>query len=966
MRTWGSILVVALTVLLNLGTAPAKDRSTPTSRPPSRNHAAPLTASLDSLLTARNLDSVLTIVTQRLPGAMARGDSLSVCALLLARGQADQFAGRYREARETFTVVRQWAEAARDSARWMDALRNGAYSAGALGMRDEAVTLNTRLLELALATGDKRREAWSRTGFAYVAMSSGDMEGARAGYTRAMQLFRAVGDSRAELVPLVGLGRIYSSIGQIDSARACFQRVWLTATAIGQHVEAAHALNNLGTLEHRFGDLSLAMQYYRRAFDTHRTQGETTGAITTASNLALAMQTCGRFDEAIEILQEQLVVCEAAGLRPQAGLVLKSLGFVHLRASRIETANATFRRVLAMGDTLDANVRFDAAWGLSDALAVDSREAAIAVLEEAVERFGDDELSLELWSRLALTRHFADLGQDDRALLEARRSVAIANAIPPDQKRASAFLLASRCYRAVGDLDSAMVMLDAGAEGLRTMRAMPTHPAGRFYMNELVRAAEILLEYPADRPEPERYGAFFDLLEEFRATNRRESISDPRTPGTDVARPVTLRELQRDILAPGDLLIEFFSLYREMVLFVASRDTATCVTIPGPYTSLQRQIEDYCNIVAERPGAHTLSGTDMTSLELALGQAVFGPVADLVARADRLIIVPDRYLHALPFGLLALPNAAGEPVRLLDHATIFLLPSASVLASSSEPDSGDAEVERAFLVVSAGGEGSESLRGARAEARTLERRYADVVECHGPVTTEEVCRRMKDSRIIHIAAHIDVNDQEPWYSGIQIGSAPAIEESPTVRSASMATVESMELLSVEDSLVVARTFAPDPYLRAHQVAGLSLSARLAVLSGCESALGRLSLGEGVIGLGSAFMQAGVPAVIGSLWKIDDRTTVELMRSFYDGLADGLTVAGALRRAQLEMSARAETAHPFYWAGFVVVGDGRQTVPLVRKSSIVPVATIAVSLLLLTAAGWFVIRTNKKRESQRPL
>ncbi len=958
--------MVALTVLLNLETAPAQDRSTPTSRPPSRDHAALLTASLDSLLTARNFDSVHTIVTQRLPGAMAAGDTSTVCALLLARGQADQFAGRFREARETFTVVRQWAEAARDSARWMDGLRGGAYSAGVLGMRDEAATLNTRLLELALASGDKRREAWSRTGFAFMSMVSGDLAGARAGYARAMQLFRAVGDARSELVPLVGLGRVYTSTGQIDSARACFQRAWLTATEIGQHVEAAHALNNLGTLEHRYGDLSLAIQYYRRAFEIHRTRGEATGAMNTASNLALALQTCGRYDEAVEILQEQLVVCEAAGLRPLTGLLLKNLGFVHLRANRIETAGATFRRALAMGDTLDTNVRLDAAWGLSDVLAFDDLEAAIAVLEEALERFGEDDLGLELWSRIALTRHFADLGQDDRALLEARRSVAIANAIPPDQKRASAFLLASRCYRAVGDLDSAMVMLDAGAEGLRSKRAASAHETGRFYMSELVRAAEVLLEYPADRPEPERYGAFFDLLEEFRATNRRESISDPRTPGTDVARPVTLRELQRDILAPGDLLIEFYSLYRKMVLFVASRDTATCVTIPGPNTPLQRQIEDYCNIAAERPGAHTLSEADLMDLELALGQAVFGPVADLVARADRLIIVPDRYLHALPFGLLALPNAAEEPVRLLDHATIFLLPSASVLAAAEPDSSHAAEAGRAFLVVTAGGAGSESLRGARAEARTLERRYADVVECHGPVTTEEVCGRMQDSRIIHIAAHIDVNDQEPWYSGIQVGSAPVAEESPAVRSASMPPMESMQLLSGEDSLLVARTFTPDPYLRAHQVAALSLSARLAVLSGCESALGRLSLGEGVIGLGSAFMHAGVPAVIGSLWKIDDRTTVDLMKSFYDGLADGLTVAGALRRAQLEMRARSETAHPFYWAGFVVVGDGRQTVPLVRKSPIVPVATIAASLLLLTAAGWFVIRTNKKRESQRPL
>jgi CHAT domain-containing protein len=401
-------------------------------------------------------------------------------------------------------------------------------------------------------------------------------------------------------------------------------------------------------------------------------------------------------------------------------------------------------------------------------------------------------------------------------------------------------------------------------------------------------------------------------------------------------------------------------------LFVASRDTAACVTLRGLFTPLHRQIDDFCRAVAERPGAYSLSAAEIANLQLTLGQALFGSAADLVMRADRLVIVPDHHLHALPFGLLALPNSAGEPITLLDHASVFVLPSVSVLATAPESDSTGVDAEGAFLVVSAGGEGGASLRGAQAEARALGSRYSGVVECRGPVTPEELCDRMEDSRIIHIAAHVDVNDQEPWYSGIQVGTAPAVGASTAVRAAPTTSMESMEILSAEDSLFVARTFVPDPYLRAHQVADLLLSARLAVLSGCESALGRLTVGEGVIGLGSAFMHAGVPTVIGSLWEIDDRTTVDLMKALYDGLADGLSVAQALRRAQLEMRARARTAHPYYWAGFVVVGDGRQTVPLDRKSSLVPVATIAASLLLLTAAGWFVMRTTKKRESQRPL
>ncbi|HXV12569.1 MAG TPA: tetratricopeptide repeat protein, partial [Candidatus Krumholzibacteria bacterium] len=434
MRRRAPIAVVALAVLLNLANTPAQERrSTLNPKPPSSADARELSARIDTLLIARQADSVQAIVARSLPDAFAEGDSALVSALLLARAQANQMGGRMREAREAFAAVREWAEGSRDSARWMDALGGGAYSAGVLGMRDESVALNTRLLEIALATDDLIREARARTGRAYVAMVGGDLASARAGYARSIRLYRMAGDGRAELVPLVGLGRVYSSLGQIDSARACFKRVWLSATEMGQQVEAAHALNNLGTLEHRYGDLMLAMQYYQTAFEIHRAQGETMGAMTAASNLALAHQACGRYDKAAEILQEQLAVCEDAGTRPQAGLVLKNLGFAYASARRIQSANATFRRAAAMGDTLDVQVRIDALWGLADALAVDSLDAAIEVLRTGIETIGQGDLTLDLKSRLTLARLLLDRQDGEDAIIEIRRALSASEGLPPDR-----------------------------------------------------------------------------------------------------------------------------------------------------------------------------------------------------------------------------------------------------------------------------------------------------------------------------------------------------------------------------------------------------------------------------------------------------------------------------------------------------------------------------------------------------
>jgi hypothetical protein len=101
---------------------------------------------------------------------------------------------------------------------------------------------------------------------------------------------------------------------------------------------------------------------------------------------------------------------------------------------------------------------------------------------------------------------------------------------------------------------------------------------------------------------------------------------------------------------------------------------------------------------------------------------------------------------------------------------------------------------------------------------------------------------------------------------------------------------------------------------------------MAVLAGCETAAGRATNGEGVLGLTSAFLSAGVPVVVSSRWAVDDKVTATLMGHFYDGLARGETVASALRAAQLAVRANRRTSHPFYWAGFAVVGDGSRVLP----------------------------------------
>jgi CHAT domain-containing protein len=110
--------------------------------------------------------------------------------------------------------------------------------------------------------------------------------------------------------------------------------------------------------------------------------------------------------------------------------------------------------------------------------------------------------------------------------------------------------------------------------------------------------------------------------------------------------------------------------------------------------------------------------------------------------------------------------------------------------------------------------------------------------------------------------------------------------------------------------------------------GMDLRADLVVLSACDTARGRFGAGEGVVGLSWAFFVAGTPTTVVSQWKVESVSTEHLMTEFHRNLQSALknssqkiSEADALRLAVLKLNKNELYRHPFYWAGFIVVGDG---------------------------------------------
>jgi CHAT domain-containing protein len=111
-------------------------------------------------------------------------------------------------------------------------------------------------------------------------------------------------------------------------------------------------------------------------------------------------------------------------------------------------------------------------------------------------------------------------------------------------------------------------------------------------------------------------------------------------------------------------------------------------------------------------------------------------------------------------------------------------------------------------------------------------------------------------------------------------------------------------------------------LRLGDVYNLKLPVDMVSLSACETALGKLMGGEGLVGLTRGFMYAGAPRVLASLWKVEEAATAELMVRFYEGIlgAQQLRPAAALRQAQIEMWRKPQRRAPYFWSAFVLQGE----------------------------------------------
>jgi CHAT domain-containing protein len=250
----------------------------------------------------------------------------------------------------------------------------------------------------------------------------------------------------------------------------------------------------------------------------------------------------------------------------------------------------------------------------------------------------------------------------------------------------------------------------------------------------------------------------------------------------------------------------------------------------------------------------------------------------------RLIIVPHGELHDLPFAALRDPQTGRY---LIQDFTLAYAPSASVLGflhGNETPVAGKA------LVLGSPEEHDPRfgpLPAARQEAEVVGR-LLGTRPLFGEQASEGRLYDLAGVDLLHIAAHGFYEPRNPLFSRIVLAPDKKHE----------GKLEVHEILSDLD------------------LSGVNL----VVLSACETARGERSRGDEVMGLTRAFLYAGSPGVISTLWNIDDEASAALMEDLYRHLLSGASVADALREAQLGLLREGDYKDPYFWAAFSLTGD----------------------------------------------
>ncbi len=813
-----------------------------------------------------------------------------------------------REGIEIFNRLRDlWRETG-ETALEANTLINIAQYEYQLGQPGELVRAHCdQARSLATQAGDRVVEARALADKARSLSEAGYTQAAIDAKQEVLDMYAALGDPRDRHVILGNLAVNYMQLGDFARAAELQQAVLRYWQERGELQGELHVMAQLGQSLDLLGRRGEALEFTRSAVELARREKMTTGEAYALTQLGHVYVHLGQLPKAVETYEQALAIWKKLGNRWRQGTTRTRLGAAYAGLGQTQRArDLIVRGLLELRAVGDRGGELRALYELAQV------ERALGNLEEARQHV-DEGIEIQETTRSELIRddwrssYLATLRQTYELAVDLRMA---AFRIQPHAGLDAEALSVSERARArtlVELLTSAGIDLESGAAPeLITKRRNPEAALQKQAEQQLrlltgEHRAEQLTEAQA---ESERLTQQLrELQGQIRASASNASLRATQT--------LTGAEIGPRLLDEDTTLLEYWLGEEHSYVWVVTSSSLAAYELPK---------RDQVEKVARRAYAQLKSPGGAVDATKSLSRMLLWPVAGQV-KGKHLVIVADGVLQYIPFG--ALPLSDGTPV--VSRFAVAYQPSASTLAViRNEQKTRQSPPNRvAVLADPVYGKRDPRTSGIRIAMRpsgelTRSVKESGLLELNrlpGTQTEAAILRQLTGGEGFLEAVGFDANRETVFNSDL--------DSYRILHFATHGLLNSVhpELSGLVLSLVDREGRPQDGFLQAHEIYQLKLRADLAVLSACQTALGKEIRGKGLIGLTRAFMAAGVPRVVASLWSVPDAATAELIRRFYRGiLKDGLPAAAALRQAQAALRKEKRWSAPYFWAGFILQGD----------------------------------------------
>jgi CHAT domain-containing protein/predicted negative regulator of RcsB-dependent stress response len=832
-----------------------------------------------------------------------------------------------------------------------------------------------RALAIAIRIKVPRVLALTNLNLGYLHSDLGNMELALSSYKAALAIWQETNEQQQRAATLTAMAGVYNQQGEKSTALDLHGQALKIFRTIGHRNGEAATLNGIGYLYDTLGDRSQSLKCFTRAFELYAAIENQHYAAVTSAYIGRVHLALGDNERALESFNRKLSISRVVQDRRMESYALRDIGSVLTEKGQTKEALARYRQALSLSqdvkDRRGAALILVAIGKLAEKLgdkaeALANYEQALSLMQAVADRRGEVQTLMDLASAKR------DLGRLDDARRDIESSLRLIEnlrtKISSPALRMSYLETVYRHYEFYVDLLMRKNERDPSGGFATLALEVNEHARARTLLENLIAArtdirqgvdpqlleeerqiqqrlnekAEQQTRLLSSRTQPEREAAIQQeiesLLSQYKEVESRVRDQSPKYAALTQPRPLNLASIQLE-LDEDTVLLEYALGSARSYAWAVTRHSIESFNLP-PRAEINRSAKVVYDTLSQ-PAAST-PVDNYRAAENELSKILLDPVAHLLP-GKRLVIVADGILQYIPF--TALPDPAvkegGLRVPLVVKHEIVTLPSISTLAVLRNELRGRMVAGKTLAVIAdpVFEKDDPRVRLSRLQGRTQVAR--SVVALRGsemdqpllqvkldnkPLIFERLPFSLEEAQaILDLARGQKIMRAVGFDANLKAALDPAIGDYRIIHFATHALLNNShpELSGIVLSLVDQTGRTQDGFLRLNEIYNLNLAADLVVLSACQTALGKESRGEGLIGLTRGFMYAGVPRIVATLWRITDRTTAEFMRYFYEALLNqGESPSKALRTAQIRMWEINKSAIPHYWSAFTLQGEWR--------------------------------------------